>query len=178
MTLTLGKRRSFVTRSQEAMPSTKEIWNQDLEELIRQKPFEMLSVEERASVLIELEADEYRRLRETALMASRYLERPIASPHPRPEIRTELHQRLKKRRSLGRRIGKVLDHRMPVWQVAAAAVVLVLMIQLGGKSRFSGAGAANGPLFADSTLHDSAVQPVWDPEGDTSFFQQGKTDTL
>ena len=55
------------------MPSTKEIWDHDLELLIRQKSFEMLSVEERASVLMEVEAQEYRRLRETAMMASQYL---------------------------------------------------------------------------------------------------------
>lgn len=161
------------------MQSTKEIWKQDLEQLIREKPFEALTVEERAMVLTELDAGEYRRLRDTALLAARYLERPLHTPPlPRADIQPYLRQRLRRRKRWAQRLGQVLEHRIPVWQAAAAAVVLVLTLQLGGNPQFgAGLPAVNGSLLADSTLHDSAVHPVWDSHEDTSHLHR-EADTL
>ncbi|MEM9984226.1 MAG: hypothetical protein AAF804_03960 [Bacteroidota bacterium] len=152
----------------------------DLEQLIRSKSFDSLSLEERAMALTEVTAAEYRKLRETALLAARYLGDPLSPPRPRAETQEILRSHLRRQQSLPRRLGRLLDHRMPVWQAAAAAVVLVLTVQLTSRPALpDAAGQWIKPQFADSTLHDSAVQPVMNRHEDTVLGKWGlNQDTL
>ena len=153
----------------------------DIERLIRQKPFESLSLEERAMVLTEVDRQEYERIRETALLAARCLSEPVLPLRPRPGTHAYLRKRLQQRRQgWMQRVGQVLDYRLPVWQAAAATVVLVLAVQLAGRPPFSSAvPAVSSHQITDSTLHDSAFQRVRNSHEDSAFLRlQRETDTL
>jgi hypothetical protein len=151
----------------------------DLERLMREQPFEALNLHQRAEVLTEMSADEYRRIRSVALLAEAYLHEGPALPQPRQETQQVLRHRLRVRTRWATQVGIWLDYRLPVWQAAAAATLLVLTLQWASLPQGNGAQAASGQaLLADSTHYDSALRTSFDPQ-DTVFSRLNReADTL
>jgi hypothetical protein len=152
----------------------------NLEQLLRERPFEALSLHERAEVLTEMSAEEYRRVREVALLADRALSHGARLPQPRPETQALLRSRLQDRKRSTSQIRQLLDYRMPVWQAAAAAMLLVFTLHWAQKS--PGTLPQNqeaSVLLADSTSHDSAFRTSFDPQEDTILARMDReADTL
>lgn len=151
----------------------------NLEHLLRERPFEALSLQERAQVLTEMSAEEYRRVREVALLAEQYLGEDASGIAPRPDIQAHLRQRLRARYRWQSRVQQLLDYRMPVWQAAAAAALLVFTLHWASEPSLSHATTMQKAQFADSTFHDSALHRAADLSEDTAYLRLGRgSDTL
>jgi len=152
----------------------------NLEQLLRERPFEALSLHERAEVLTEMSAEEYRRVREVALLADRALSDGPALPKPNPQTKALLQARLRSRQHTTSVVRHLLDYRMPLWQAAAAAMLLVFTLHWAQKPQSGLPGYQDqAALLADSTLHDTALRTSFDPQEDTIFSRLDReADTL
>lgn len=151
----------------------------NLERLLRERPFEALSLHERAEVLTEMSAEEYRRVREVALLAEQYLGEEADLPRPRPATQAQLHARLHARRRGMDWARSLLDYRLPLWQAAAAVALLVCTLHWVNRPA---TGLSPQPvtagMLADSTHHDSALRTAFDPYEDSVVYLDRSADTL
>ena len=163
------------------MPSITHPYTTDLERLLREKSFEELDLQQRAWVLSEMEAEEYRQMRELVLLAARYLEKPAPRmPRPRADIQARLHEKLQARKAWQGRVRQLLDYRIPAWQAAAAVGLIFCIIQFGrpNTSPLPNEMQAHEQL-ADSTHNDSSFRRVMDLGEDSVLSRmQRETDTL
>lgn len=128
----------------------------DLDALLLTHAYDALSPAQQAAVAAYLTEAEYRELHALAQEVAA-LEAP-AHLQPRPGLPRQLRQRLRQQRRQAR-WQPLWQYRLPVWQVAAAAVFLFLALRLGP---WAGAPQAPTPpaptMVADSTHHDSTLR--------------------
>jgi len=163
------------------MPSITHPYATDLERLLHEKSFEELDLQERAWVLSEMEAGEYRQMRELVLLASRYLEKATPKvPRPRADIQPHLHARLQARKDWHGRMRQLLDYRIPAWQAAAAVGLIFFLIQFGRPAIAPIPSEMSAQQqIADSTHNDSSFRRVLDLGEDSVLARmQRETDTL
>ncbi|MDX2249204.1 MAG: hypothetical protein SF052_20620 [Bacteroidia bacterium] len=144
----------------------------DIEKMMREKPFSTLSEKEREMILAEMTASEYESLRKTALAAEQYFRKEVKTLRPRPAIQGYVRETLRKKQeaTVEGRITKLLNLRVPAYQVAAAAALLIATLYFTGKSSqtlYSGDG--NHVMIADSTQTDTASQKGINLLEDTVF---------
>ena len=99
----------------------------DLEKLLREKPFELLNQDERNLVLEEMTIQEYAGMRRAALQAEKYFRKNLP-PKPRPEIQARVREQMRfnQEKTLGGRIMRLIQYKIPAYQVAAAVVLLMV----------------------------------------------------
>ncbi|MEO0897449.1 MAG: hypothetical protein AAFY71_13670 [Bacteroidota bacterium] len=130
----------------------------DFENLLRTKDFYSLSEEEREDVLAELTEEEYQQMRELVLFSGELLKETQPSLTPRANIRQNLNEHFHSKQKRAK-IVSFLKHPLPVWQVAAAAILLLLSVQF-----FSNGNLLNVPgvdehhQITDSTGLDTAIK--------------------
>lgn len=95
-----------------------------LEDLLLQKRFEELSIENQQWVLAQISVEEYRAMRQTLLESKR------AFQTNQPRLDPNIQNRLRKRVLLNKQpnqTAKLFRYAIPAWQVVAAACVLFLL---------------------------------------------------
>ncbi|WNJ20892.1 hypothetical protein [Pontibacter sp. G13] len=133
----------------------------ELDMLIQEKDFEMLDLQERAWVLSEMSEMEYRQVRDFYLAAQAYLTPPALTP--RTETRDLLMERFREehRPSVIRQLGKLAQYKVPLYQIAAAAVVLILSANFITQNPLTPAMHIDGhEYFVDSTNSDTFIHPT------------------
>lgn len=99
----------------------------DIEQLMAERPFEMLTQTEQKAVLTQMPEWEYQRLHQLVLRSKAALRQ---SPKPNPAIRQQLLEALRKQpkqlpRSTGLLVRMAL-YRLPAWQAAAGLALLLI----------------------------------------------------
>ncbi|MEM7368006.1 MAG: hypothetical protein AAF587_05355 [Bacteroidota bacterium] len=142
----------------------------DLEQLIRQKAFSDLSLEEKAIVLTEVSEREYTRLREFTLTTQAYFRQTDLPLAPRAETRQILLNRMaqKKQSKVKGLIRRMVNYPVPAWQVAASMGLLVIALYFGQNHPMiqPDKGGPNH-IIVDSAHVDSALRPHFHPNEDT-----------
>ncbi len=120
----------------------------DIEQLLAERPFELLTATEQAAVLAEMPEWEYSRLHQLVLRSKATMRQ---SPKPDPAIRERVLEALRKQpkptATTPAKTGllvRMVQYRIPAWQ-AAAAVVLLLVAHFSQQKQ------------ASETLHTETV---------------------
>lgn len=101
--------------------------------LLEEKAFDALSDREKDQVLQFISEEEYNRFRETVLVAQHRLRRRQPHIAPDPSVKSRLMQRFGSDAAstsglIPRSLSYLLSHRIPVYQAALAASVLLFML--------------------------------------------------
>lgn len=141
----------------------------DLEQLLLDKSFAELSLEEKALVLTELSEREYTRLREFTLTTKAYFrqDKPV---QPRPHTRQVLLNRLAARKESGLKglVLRLARYPVPAWQVAASMGLLVMALYFGPSRSITQPGNdVPHNIIVDSTHVDSSYRQPFTPNEDT-----------
>lgn len=97
----------------------------DLEQLVAERPFELLSQQEKAAVLAEMPEWEYQRLHQLLQRSKSALKK---SPKPDPAIKQRLLEAMQGRQLKTKRPGllvQMAQYKLPAWQVAAGLALLL-----------------------------------------------------
>ncbi|MEZ4826963.1 MAG: hypothetical protein R3C61_11890 [Bacteroidia bacterium] len=144
----------------------------DIEKILREKPFSSLTEREREVVLAEMSAQEYESLRDTARAAERYFRDEAKTLTPRAEIQGNIRELMRKKQdaTLTGRISRLVQLRIPAYQVAAALALLFGTIYFSEKTTQSLYPSGTHKIIAaDSTLTDSATEKGVNLPEDTVF---------
>jgi hypothetical protein len=101
--------------------------------LLEQKSFEALTAQEREQVLRYISADDYIRMRDAVLVTQHGTRRSASPVVPDPSVKSRLMQRPGARgnsslRSVHRSFSRIIGYRIPAYQAALAASVLLFMV--------------------------------------------------
>lgn len=141
----------------------------DLEQLVLQKPFSELSLEEKAIVLTEVSEREYTRLREFTLTTQAYFQQREPALTPRPETREILlnHMASRQESKVRLMLTNLVNYPIPAWQVAASMGLLVIALFFGQNHTMIQPGGGPHHIIVDSAHVDSSLQPHFHPNEDT-----------
>ena len=95
-----------------------------LENLLLRKRFEALGMEEREWVLAQVSAEEYEAMRQTLLESK--LSFNLNQPRLDPKIKDGLRKKVRQNKPVNP-ASKIIQYRIPAWQVVAAACVVFLL---------------------------------------------------
>ena len=95
-----------------------------LEDLLLQKRFEELSIENQQWVLAQISAEEYAALRQTLIESKRVFQ--VNNPQLNPNIQSRLRKRVQQNKTENP-ATKFVNYRIPAWQVIAAACVVFML---------------------------------------------------
>lgn len=108
----------------------KNIKNIDIEQLLAERPFELLNALEKAAVLAQMPDWEYDRLHQLLVKSRAALKQgPLPNPAIRANLLAILRQQQKPKPATGQPRGMVLrlaQYRVPAWQVAAGLALLLV----------------------------------------------------
>ncbi|RMG73685.1 MAG: hypothetical protein D6722_03385 [Bacteroidetes bacterium] len=142
----------------------------DLEALLRHYDFDALTPAQQAAVRDHLDEASYRAMRQ-AICGLRELPDTL---QPRPETHIRLQQRLRQQRHAQQRQAR-WTYYLPVWPVAAAALILFLVARLGPWSPQEKPDQTPQPIMmADSTAHDTTLRRGLSPGEDSVFARFGQ----
>lgn len=142
----------------------------DLEQLLTDKSFEELNLEERSAILTEMSQREYNQLRAVAQASQAYFLQPRPELSPRPDLQGKLSQQLVTSHAQRReqRFLRLLRYPIPAWQAAAAMALLVCSIYLSTNGNgFSAQPQGPHNIIVDSTHMDSSLRPPFLPNEDS-----------
>lgn len=127
----------------------------NLEKLLDQKDFEMLSETQRAEVLMHVSKEDYNRMRQIHLLAKSRMANTDLDLKPNPMILNNLRQQMKSRRQVRGLVIPFLEklnNRIPVYKTAAAAILIAFGLHfLNGGFENSSESLISPVIFADST---------------------------
>lgn len=143
----------------------------NLEKLLDQKDFDMLSSQQQVEVLLHLNKDEYNRMRQAHLLARATFSKADDDLLPDSKILKNLKQQMKHRRKVkgfGLQLIEKLNYRLPAYQAVAAAVLLAFGLHfLSGSFKDHSESLISPVMFADSTTSKTSPQGKFSPDEDT-----------
>ena len=150
----------------------------DLEQLLLEKPFSQLSLEERAVVLTELSEREYTRLRDFTLKTKAYFRQTEPKLVPRAHTRDRLLQHMANRKPNGikEKVFQLARYPIPAWQVAASVGLLLMALLFGtGKEMVHPGDPSGNGIIVDSTHLDSSLRQPFHPNEDSMIHMISDT---
>lgn len=144
----------------------------DIEKLLREKPFESLTEMERKAVLAEITAEEYHAMRKVSLGVEDYFKHEAKVLRPAPHIQAHIREKIRERQeaTLGGRVTKLLNLRVPAYQVAAAVALLMATMYFTGKTGHNIAPSGDKiVMISDTTMTDTASRKGVNLLEDTVF---------